>query len=212
MMASDFTPGNREPGRYRKTKLSAALVGVIAAAMLVITPTSDEDAKDEATLQILEQFIGEREGSRTTAYRDGGSTTDKRIWTICKGLTKIDGEPVTQGMRLTADECRKHDRKELRATLNELRRIVRPDVWATLSPVNRAGITSFCTYNIGSGKCRQSTFLLHLNAGRRNEACAQITLWIRDQGKDCRIRASQCFGQVDRRQMEDEMCLAGVAQ
>lgn len=187
-----MTPGNRDPGRYRKTKLSAVLVALIAAG--ASAPT------------IMDQFIGEREGSRQVSYLDGGSTTVKRIWTICKGLTMVDGKPVTKGMKLSNDECAKHDRKELQATLDELQRIVVPTVWAGLSEPAKAGIASFCTYNLGSTKCRGSTFLKLLNVGERNAACAQITKWIRDGGKDCRYDRS-CRGQVDRRMQEDELCL-----
>lgn len=191
-----MTPGDRNPRRYAgKTTLSLAVVALIAAGA---------DALD-----IMDQFIEEREGSRQVSYLDGGSTTVKRIWTICKGLTRIDGEPVTQNMRLTKAECAHHDRKELEATLQELERIVVPTVWAGLSEPAKAGIASFCTYNLGSPKCRGSTFLRLLNEGKRNDACAQITLWIRDGGRDCRIRANGCLGQIDRRQQEDELCLVG---
>jgi lysozyme len=187
-------PGDKNPNRYRKTKLSAAVVALIAAGA--------------SAPEIMDRFIEEREGSRQVAYLDGGSTTVKRIWTICKGLTMIDGQPVTKDMRLSKDECARHDRKELQATLDELQRIVVPTVWAGLSEPAKAGIASFCTYNIGSPKCRGSTFLKLLNAGApANDYCAQITLWIRDGGKDCRVRANGCAGQIERRQQEDELCL-----
>ena len=190
-----MTPGNKTVGRYSaKSKLSAAVLALIVAG--------------GSALEIMDQFILEREGSRQVSYLDGGSTTAKRIWTICKGLTSIDGKPVTPDMRLTKAACEKHDRKELQATLNELERIVLPQYWAKLSEPAKAGIASFCTYNIGATKCRNSTFLKLLNSGApANDYCAQITNWIRDGGKDCRVRANGCAGQVDRRQQEDELCL-----
>lgn len=189
-----MTPGDKNPARYgTKTTLSVAVVALIAAGA--------------QAPEIMDQFIEEREGSRQVSYLDGGSTTIKRIWTICKGLTRIDGVPVTGNMRLTKEECARHDRKELQATLQELERIVVPVVWNGLSEPAKAGIASFCTYNLGSSKCRGSTFLRLLNAGQRNDACAQITLWIKDGGKDCRVRSNNCAGQVDRRQQEDELCL-----
>lgn len=191
-----FIPGNQSPSRYSKSRLSAAVAALVLAGA--------------SAPAIMDQFIGEREGSRQVSYMDGGSTTVKRIWTICKGLTMIDGKPVTQGMKLSKEECARHDRKELQATLDELQRIVAPTVWAGLSEPAKAGIASFCTYNIGASKCRNSTFLRLLNEGRRNEACAQITNWIRDGGKDCRVRANGCFGQIERRQQEDELCLIGA--
>ena len=190
-----MTPGNKTIGRYSaKSKLSAAVLALIVAG--------------GSALEIMDQFILEREGSRQVSYLDGGSTTAKRIWTICKGLTSIEGKPVTQNMRLTKADCEKHDRKELQATLDELERIVLPQYWAKLSEPAKAGIASFCTYNIGATKCRGSTFLRLLNSGApANDYCAQITNWIRDGGKDCRVRANGCAGQIDRRQQEDELCL-----
>jgi lysozyme len=190
-----MTPGDKTVGRYSaKSKLSAAVLALIVAG--------------SSALEVMDQFILEREGSRQVSYLDGGSTTAKRIWTICKGLTSIEGKPVTPEMRLTKADCEKHDRKELQATLDELERIVLPQYWVTLSEPAKAGIASFCTYNIGATKCRNSTFLKLLNSGApANAYCAQITNWIRDGGKDCRVRANGCAGQVDRRQQEDELCL-----
>lgn len=190
-----MTPGDKTVGRYStKSKLSAAVLALVVAG--------------GSALEIMDQFILEREGSRQVSYLDGGSTTVKRIWTICKGLTNIDGKPVTPDMRLTKADCEKHDRKELQSTLDELERIVLPQYWTGLSEPAKAGIASFCAYNIGATKCRNSTFLKLLNSGApANEYCAQITNWIRDGGKDCRVRANGCAGQVDRRQQEDELCL-----
>ena len=38
---------------------------------------------------IVDQFLDEKEGNLLTAYQDGGG-----IWTICRGVTRIDGKPV----------------------------------------------------------------------------------------------------------------------
>ncbi|HIB7242502.1 TPA: glycoside hydrolase family protein, partial [Escherichia coli] len=50
--------------------------------------------------EILDQFLDEKEGNRTTAYRDGAG-----IWTICRGATRVDGEPVIPGMKLSKEKC-----------------------------------------------------------------------------------------------------------
>jgi lysozyme len=49
-----------------KTKLSAAMLGLIAAG--ASAPT------------LMDQFLDEKEGNSLTAYRDGAG-----IWTICRG-------------------------------------------------------------------------------------------------------------------------------
>jgi lysozyme len=69
-----MTPGNRAPGRYRKTTLSVALVTLIAAGA--------------SSTDILDQFLNEKEGTRLTAYKDG-----KGLWTVCRGLTHVGASP-----------------------------------------------------------------------------------------------------------------------
>jgi lysozyme len=188
-----MTPGDKTPGRYRmRSRLSASVLALIAAGA--------------STPLIYQQFLGEKEGTRLEAYQDGA-----RIWTICSGLTRIYDRPVTREDKLTAQECADLDAKEQAKGLEEMKKLVRPEVWDKMSPAAQAGTASFCAHNIGIGKCRDSTFLLLLNEGMRNEACAQITRWIRDGGKDCRDRSNGCFGQVERRAAEDELCLQGVA-
>lgn len=56
--------------------LSAAVLALIAAG---------------APPDILDQFLDEKEGNHTTAYRDGAG-----IWTICRGAILVDGKPIVQ--------------------------------------------------------------------------------------------------------------------
>lgn len=189
-----MTPGNRDPQRYRKTTLSVALVALIAAGA--------------SSTDILDQLLTEKEAERLVAYQDGVG-----IWTICKGLTRIPpvgGAPVYRGMRLAKGQCLEYDRQMEEQDLRDAQRIVRPEVWAKLSQAARAGIADF-VHNLGPAKAASSSFIGELNAGHRNEACAAITLWIRDQGKDCRKAGSNCQGQPIRRMQEDELCLTGDA-
>jgi lysozyme len=192
-MATDIqmTPGNREPFRYRKHVISAALVTLIAGGA--------------SAPQILQQFAGEKEATRLTAYRDGAN-----IATICTGLTTYKGQPVRMGMKLTAEECRIADAEFFARDLAEARSIIRPDVWAALSEPARAALGDL-VHNLGKAKARESSAVRLLNAGKRNEGCAAITLWIRDNGKDCRKAGSNCQGQPIRRMQEDELCLMGDA-
>ncbi|WP_244581612.1 glycoside hydrolase family protein, partial [Escherichia coli] len=68
-----------------------------------------------------------------------------------------------------------------------------------------SGIASFCPYNIGPGKCFPSTFYKRINAGDRKGACEAIRWWIKDGGRDCRIRSNNCYGQVSRRDQESAL-------
>ncbi|WP_347085026.1 glycoside hydrolase family protein, partial [Escherichia coli] len=69
-----------------KYGLSAAVLALIAAGA--------------SAPQILDQFLDEKEGNHTTAYRDGSG-----IWTICRGATMVDGKPVIPGMKLSKEKC-----------------------------------------------------------------------------------------------------------
>ena len=55
------------------SKQMTALLAVFALGGGVVTQTD-----------LLDQFLNEKEGNRTTAYQDG-----KGIWTICRGITRI---------------------------------------------------------------------------------------------------------------------------
>ncbi len=69
-----------------KYGLSAAVLALIAAG----APAPE----------ILDQFLDEKEGNHTTAYRDGAG-----IWTICRGAILVDGKPVIPGMKLSKEKC-----------------------------------------------------------------------------------------------------------
>lgn len=188
-MSADIqmTPGDRNPNRYRKSVLSAAVVALIAAGA--------------GAPAILDQFATEKEADRRVAYLDGAG-----VWTICKGLTVYDHKPVYKGQRLTDAQCAEADREFLARDLAEAQSIIEPQVWATLSEPARAALGDL-VHNLGKAKARESSAVRLLNEGKRNEGCAAITLWIRDGGKDCRKAGSNCQGQPIRRMQEDELCL-----
>ena len=182
-----MTPGDKNPRRYRKTVLSAAVVALVAAG----APAID----------ILDTFLYEVEGSRTKAYPDG-----EGIWTICGGLTRYKGAPVYKGMTLTPDECRIADKAAFALALAQARRIVGEEVWRKLPEATKAALASM-VHNLGESRFAASTAVREIKAGRINEGCAALTLWIRDRGRDCRKEGSNCQGQPIRRMKEDDLCL-----
>ncbi|MFA1237320.1 lysozyme [Serratia odorifera] len=170
-----------------KSKLSAAMLALIAAG---------------ATAPVMmAQFQAEKEGQRLVAYQDGVG-----IWTICGGVTAVEGKKVTKGMRLTAEQCKRIDAIEQKKALDWVDRNVK----VPLTEPQKVGIASFCPWNIGPGKCFTSTFYKKLNAGDRFGACREIRRWIYDGGRDCRTRANNCFGQVLRRDQESELSCWGL--
>ncbi|WP_354690907.1 lysozyme [Phytobacter sp. RSE-02] len=175
-----------------KAKLSAAVLGLVLAGA-------------PATV-ILDQFLNEKEGNSLTAYRDGSG-----IWTICRGATLVDGKPVVQGMKLTQAKCDQVNAKERDAALAW----VDKNIHVKLTEPQKAGIASFCPYNIGPGKCFPSTFYQRMNAGDRKGACEAIRWWIKDGGRDCRLTQGQkngCYGQVERRDQESALACWGIDQ
>ncbi|OVZ89930.1 lysozyme [Yersinia frederiksenii] len=170
-----------------KSKLSAAVLGVVLAG----APASI----------ILDHYLDEREGNRLSSYLDG-----KGIWTICRGATMVDGKPVIKGMRLTPEKCNQVNRLEANKALAWVER----NVHVPLTEPQKAGIASFCPYNIGPSKCFTSTFYRKLNAGDRKGACTEIKRWVYDGGKDCNIRSNNCYGQIERRAQESELTCWGL--
>lgn len=170
-----------------KTKVSAAVLALVVGGA--------------SAPKILDQFLDEKEGNSLSAYQDGSG-----IWTICRGVTRIDGKPVKPGMKLTIEKCRSVNAIENRKALAW----VEANVKVPLTEPQKVGIASFCPYNIGPGKCFTSTFYKKLNAGDRPGACAEIKRWIRDGGRDCRIRSNNCFGQIERRDQEAELTCWGL--
>ncbi|HED1709715.1 TPA: lysozyme [Klebsiella variicola subsp. variicola] len=173
-----------------RAKLSAAMLALIAAG--VSAPT------------LMDQFLDEKEGNSLTAYRDGS----QGIWTICRGVTRIDGKPVTQDMKLTKAKCDQVNAIERDKALAWVDR----NIHVPLTPPQKVGIASFCPYNIGPGKCFPSTFYQRINAGDRKGACEAIRWWIKDGGKDCRVRSNNCYGQVARRDQESALTCWGIDQ
>lgn len=184
----DMTPGDTSPGRYRRTTLSVVMVALIGAGA--------------AAPMLFDKFLDEKEGNRLVSYQDGVG-----IWTICRGLTRIDGKRVGPNETLTPAQCDFYNGEHTKEALREME-IRFPKQWPTLSEPAKAGIASFCWTNIGWAKCRDSSFAKDFRGGAPAAVyCGHITLWIRDAGKDCRRAGSNCQGQPIRRMQEDEMCL-----
>ncbi|PZY03346.1 lysozyme [Escherichia coli] len=143
--------------------------------------------------EILDQFLDEKEGNHT-------------IWTICRGAILVDGKPVVPGMKLSKEKCDRVNAIERDKALAW----VAKNIKVPLTDPQKAGIASFCPYNIGPGKCFPSTFYKRINAGDRKGACEAIRWWIKDGGRDCRIRSNNCYGQVSRRDQESALACWGI--
>ena len=85
--------------------------------------------------QILDQFLDEKEGNHTMAYRDGSG-----IWTICRGATVVDGKTVFPNMKLSKEKCDQVNAIERDKALAWVERNIK----VPLTEPQKAGIASFC--------------------------------------------------------------------
>lgn len=113
-----------------KSKLSAAMLALIAAGA--------------SAPVLMSQFQHEKEGTSLIAYQD----KSRGVWTICGGVTYVDGKPVIKGMKLTQAQCDKIDKAEQAKALAWVDKNVR----VQLTKPQKVGIASFCPWNIGPGK------------------------------------------------------------
>ena len=172
-----------------KAKFSAAMLALLAAGA-----TAPE---------LFDQFMSEKEGNALVAVVDPGG-----VWSLCHGVTVIDGKRVVKGQTATEAQCK---------TINAIERDkalawVDRNIKVPLTEPQKVGIASFCPYNIGPGKCYPSTFYKRMNAGDTKGACEAIRWWIKDGGRDCRIRSNNCFGQIERRDQESALTCWGIGK
>lgn len=113
------------------------------------------------------------------------------------------------GQRLTEQECT----EQFAADLEERDRQIRKLVKVPLSEPEYVAYLSFL-YNVGVANFQDSTLLKHLNAGKRIDACIELTHacsakrgtckgWIYADGKEWP-------GLISRRAAERDLCLQGV--
>jgi lysozyme len=150
-----------------KTKLSAAMLGLIAAG--ASAPT------------LMDQFLDEKEGNSLTAYRDGSKVSG-----LFAEATRIDGKPVTQGMKLTQAKCdqvnaidvirRWHGLIGISAYLD-----ASAESWhchsvpTTSAPVNASRLRSTSASTPATVKAHVKKFAGGLKTVGRIAACAPIT-------------------------------------
>ena len=128
------------------------------------------------------------------------------IPTACYGSVKpnyIVGQPLTE------QECT----EQFAADLEEHDRQLRQAVKVALSEQEYVAYLSF-HYNIGAANFRSSTLLKHLNAGKRVDACIELTHACSTKRGTCNgwIYAGdkEWPGLIKRRAAERDLCLEGA--
>jgi len=134
-------------------------------------------------------LIGHSEGYSLEAYPDGA------VWTIGWGTTRINGQPVSKGMKITREQAAEYFNHDMAMFEKEVNNLVK----VPLTDNQFSAIVSL-TYNIGSGNFGKSTLLKKLNAGDYDGAANEFGRWIYAQGKILP-------GLVTRREKEKELFL-----
>ena len=149
-----------------------------------------------AALVTAVPFILDREGERLESYRDVAG-----VWTVCHGETF----GVGPGVRLRKEDCRALSQSRIGMFMLQ----IAPLIHADLSPRTLAAHTSLA-YNIGIEGYKRSATLKLTNQGKVADGCRAMANWHTAGRKDCRVRASGCYGLVNRRNDEIALCLSGV--
>ena len=181
---------------YVATKPTVTPATVRAAIAQGITPP--------AVGLAIDRLIKPWEGLVLTSHWDPYA----KIWDICYGETRINGKPVTAGMRFTKAEC---DQMLVRRVIADYYLPLVDGVPAYLQAPDSVQATLLSgAYNFGAPAARRSTAARHVTAGRYAEACAAQTAFNRAGGQVVN-------GLVKRREMGDaqrlgeaELCLSGL--
>ncbi len=147
-----------------------------------------------AALTIAVSFICAHEGTRLSSYADTGGKI-----TVCNGET---GLPLST---FTLAQCQ----QMTQSTVGKYMKEVVADIKVPVSPYQLAAMTSFA-YNIGLWAYSNSQTLHLTNEGHPKEGCRAMMSWHYAGGKDCTVKANNCFGLVKRRMDERDLCLQGV--
>lgn len=142
-------------------------------------------------------FIGPHEGTIFKAYPDSGN-----VWTICKGHTKN----VREGDTATPEQCELFLEQDTREAI----------VWVNILteghhiPDAAKKVFVDQVFNAGPTGFAHSTMLRKIKADDLAGACREFPRWHFVDGKDCTIRANNCYGIVTRRAEQMAECLKGL--
>ena len=133
-------------------------------------------------------LVGRSEGFSLEAYPDSGG-----VWTIGWGTTRINGNPVTEGLTITKKQaiaCFNHDMFEVEAQVGAM-------VKVPLTDNQFSALVSF-VYNEGIVNFQESTLLRKLNQGDYDGAANEFGRWIYAAGV-------KLNGLITRREREREL-------
>lgn len=174
-----------------KTKAIQAAVCSVASVLAIVFTIDSELTVSENGLR----HIANEEGCRLKPYQCSAN-----VWTVGLGHT----QGVTQNTKLTEQQVAEYFVKDIAAA----ERVVNKHLSQTPTQGEYDMMVSF-VYNLGAGNFTRSTLLKKFNQGDRAGACNEYPRWVFVNGKDCRLKQSNCAGIAKRRSIERDVCLNG---
>jgi GH24 family phage-related lysozyme (muramidase) len=174
-----------------KTKAIQAAVCSVASVLAIVFTLDSQLTVSENGLR----HIANQEGCRLKPYQCSAN-----VWTVGLGHT----QGVTQKTRLTEQQAAEYFVKDMAAA----EQVVNKHLSQTPTQGEYDMMVSF-VYNLGAGNFTRSTLLKKFNQGDRVGACNEYLRWVFVNGKDCRLKQSNCAGIPKRRSIERDVCLDG---
>lgn len=150
-----------------------------------------------AFLALCCAFTAPNEGTVLHAVQDTGG-----IWSICSGHTYH----VKKGDTATPAQCKIWLNQDEAEAINEVNFLTDD---APIPP-NAKKVFVDEVFNTGGKDFRGSTMVKMIKAGNYDAACRQFPRWHYAGGKNCAIRANNCYGIVTRRAQQMATCLKGL--
>lgn len=129
-----------------------------------MTLKTSESGKD-----LIKKF----EGFRAIAY-----LCPAGVWTVGYGTTRINGNAVKEGTKITTDEADVFLEQDLKSFEDAVNKTVN----VALTQNQFDALVCF-VYNVGVGNFKKSTLLKKLNASHFSEAADEFLKWDKSKGK-----------------------------
>jgi len=117
--------------------------------------------------------------------------------------TRPDGSPVRMGDTITPPVALRKALSDIQGQFESpLRQCIKVPLYQ-----HEFDFAVSMSYNVGASAFCGSTIVRRWNAGDYAGGCEAVMMWTYAAGRDCRIRANNCYGLIVRREAERKQCL-----
>ena len=124
-----------------------------------------------------------------------------RVYLDSVGLPTVCTGHMDRSMKVGAWYSDKECAELLRRDTGSVHAMLVRNIKVPLYQWEYDALMSFCI-NVGNTACATSTLFKKINRGDYAGAGSEFGRWTRAAGRDCRVRANQCYGIVLRREKE----------